>query len=227
MTNHDHIKDSIESAAKAAVENGKDIQNEVRDIVLDALAEHHLDRENVDRVVKSVLEGATSGIGENNKSFNKALENTIDGLREGMLKAVEASRLAIEEAQGRVDEFSERDIKRAIDDMKGLEALFRQSVADFSKEGYSTARDTMADLATHAERTSAAIGKSVSDALETLQGQMKSAERPGLNDLTKVTIAGAANIASIASGILAGIADSLNAKNPDSEANGDEADKKT
>ena len=224
MTHHDHIKDSIERAAKAAVENGKDIQNEVRDIVLDALAEHHLDRENVDRVVKSVLEGATSGIGEHNKSFNKAIENTVDGLREGMLKAVEASQLAIEEAQGRVDEFSERDIKRAIDDMKGLEAIFRQAVTDFSKAGYSTARDTMADLATHTERTSVAIGKSVSDALEAMQGQMKSADRPGLDDLTKVTIAGASNIASIASGILAGIADSLNSKRPDSDR--DETGKK-
>jgi len=226
MTKNDQLKESIEDAAKAAVKDGKDIQNEVRDIVIDALAEHHLDRENVDRVVKAVLEGVTSGIGEDHKTLNKAIENTLDGLREGMLKAVEASRLAIEEAQGRADEFSEKDIKRAMDDLKGLEALFMQAATDFSKAGIAATRGTFEDLATHAERTGIAIGKSVSEALETMQGKVTSAKRPGLDDLTKVTLAGAANIASIASGILAGIADSLNSEKPNSDTDGDEAGKK-
>jgi len=226
MTDNDQIKGSIESATKAAIKNGKDIQFEVRDIVIDALAEHHLDRENVSRVVKAVLGGATGSLDENSKAPNSTIANTVEGLQEGMLKAVEASQLAIEEAQGRVDEFSERDIKRAIDDLKGLEALFMQAATDFTKAGFSTARGTFKDLATHAERTGIAIGKSVSEALETMQGQAKRVERPGMDDLTKATIAGAANIASIASGFLAGIADSLNSEKPNSDADGDEPNKK-
>lgn len=226
MTNNDHTKDRIEKATKAAIETGTNIQNEVRNIVVDALAEHHLDREAVDRVVKAVLEGTAKGSDENAKSFKKVIENASAGLREGMLKAVEASRLAIEEAQGRVDVFSERDIKRAIDDLKGLEAIFSQSAIDFTKAGAATARGAVADLATHAERTSAIIGKSVSDALEIMQRQMKDVERPGLNDLTKATVAGAANIASITSGFLAGIADTLNSEKPESDVDENETGKK-
>ena len=226
MAEENNVSGKTREMSRAAVESNRNIRNEVRDIVVGTLVERHLDTDNVKRVIEAVLEGAMEGAPEGETELLEALKETVDGLDEGLAKAAEASKLAIEEASSRVDEFSENDIKRALNDLNDLEGLFTEAVADFAKAGKATTKGALNDLVTHTGRTGTATGKSVADALGALQGPLSRTEHLRLSDVEKATRAGVATIASIASGILDGIADSIrHEKKPDTESEG-EADKK-
>ncbi len=110
--------------------------------------------------------------------------------------------------------------------MKSLESLFTEAITDFAKAGKATTKGALDDLVTHTGRTGTATGKSVADALGALQGPLSRTDHIRLSDVEKAARAGVATIASIASGILDGIADSIrHEKKPDAESEG-EADKK-
>lgn len=202
---------------RAAVERGDRIREDVRTIVVEALGEHHLDKGNIERTVAAVMEGAIEGAPEGSRELADTMKKTIKGLDEALAKAAEASKLAIEEAVGRAEEFSEQDLKRALDDLNGLEELFLETLGDLAKAGQATAGSVLDDLVKHAERTGTQIGKSVARALRDLQGALSRAERPHLSDMEKAARTGAASVASIASGILAGLADNLAPSERDAE----------
>lgn len=226
MTNEVNVTETTREMSREAVESNRSVRNEVRDIVVGALVEHHLDTDNVKRVIDAVLEGAMEGAPKGEKELLDALKSTVDGLDEGLAKAAEASKLAIEEASGRMNEFSENDIKRAIDDLKGLDGLFTDALKDFTSASEAATKGTMSDLMTHTGRTGTATGRSVADALGALQGSLSKVEWASLSDVEKATRAGVATIASIASGILDGIADSIrHEKKPDAESGDETAEK--
>jgi len=226
MTNENNVTEATREMSREAVESNRSIRNEVRDIVVGALVEHHLDTDNVKRVIDAVLEGAKEGAPEGEADLLNAFKETVDGLDEGLSKAAKASQLAIEEASSRVDEFSENDIQRAVDDLKGLEGLFTDAIRDFASASKTATKDTMSSLVTHAGRTGTATGQSVADALGALQGPLSHADKLSLSDVEKATRAGVATIASIASGILDGLADSMrHEKKPEPESEGDVTEK--
>lgn len=204
-----HKDQKTKDEVKLAVGHSDNIRENVRNIVIEALGEHHLDRENVKKTMKAVLEGAIEGAPEGSKELASAMKKTVEGLDEAMANAAQASRLAIEEATSRVDEFSDLDLKRAIDDLRGLEELFLETLGDLAKAGHKTAGSALHDIITHAKRGNTKIGKSVSESLQALHSPLSRAERPHLKDVEKVARTGAASLAAIASGILAGMADSL------------------
>lgn len=212
MTNNDQTGMNAERTreeVRAAVERGDKVREDVRDIVIEALGEHHLDKKNVERTIATVVEGTVAGTHKDSKELAETMRKTIGGLDEAMAKAAQASKLAIEEATGRVEEFSEQDLKQAVDDLKDLEKLFLGTLSDLAKAGHATAGSALHELVTHSERTGTEIGKSVNEALQSLHGPLSRAERPHLSDVGKAARTGAASLASVASGILAGIADSL------------------
>jgi len=212
MSNDNEIGISAEKTKediRKAVELNDDIRSEVRNIVATALGENHLERKNVERTIGAVLDGAIEGSPEGSKELAEVVKKTVAGLDDALAKAASASKLAIEEVGGRVDDFSEQDMKRAIDDLKGLEALFIQTLGDLAKAGHGTAGSILHDLASHAERSGTEIGRSAKEALDALHGALSKTERPHLSDVEKVARTGAASLASVASGILAGLADSL------------------
>ena len=223
MTTESQKLDKARAQSRSAAENGKDIHNEVRAIVIDALVEHQLDKDSVKRVIEAVFEGVTEGAPKSTKDLKDIMMEAADGLDEGLSTAAEASKLAIEEATGRIDEFSEKDVKQAWEDLKDLEGLFVSGLKDLAKAGTSATKGMLGDMVTHIERTGTATGKTVSDALETLGKSTAKVHRPSIADIEKASRASVATIASIAAGFLEGIADSARHEKPPAD---DEADKK-
>ena len=213
MTTNDQEIDKTRELSRSAVEGDRDIRGDVRDIVVDALVKHHVDKYNLKRVIDAVFDCALEGAPQSSKDVKDIMMETADGLDKGLSTAAEASKLAIEEAAGRIDEFSDKDIQRAVDDLKDLEDMFISSIKDLAKASQSATKGMFGDLAKHTERTGTATGRSVSDALETL-GSMSKVKTPGFADVEKATRTGVATIASIASGILEGIADSARYEKP-------------
>ena len=220
MTDKDktQINETKTRAAIAdAIEQGGDVRSKVRNIVVETLKEGHLDANSLKQLVQMVIKSAHESSSENAKQAIETLQQTVNGLDDALSKAAEASKLAIEEAAGRADDFSRTDVKRAMNDLEGLEALFLDTLSEFADAGQDTAHQVVSDLASHARNSGTAVGRTAAETLAGLQYAMSRSPGTGLEDITNTLRIGGATIASIASGMLAGLADTLQPEKNKSE----------
>lgn len=203
--------EEIHDSAQQAVEQEQevDIREKVRDITLNALTQRKLDAESIKAVVGAVAEGSRIGAVSHGERMGEALKEAISGLDDALTKAAEATKLAIEEAAGRAGDFSQQELKRSISDLGELEKIFLDTLTDIAKNGTDRAAEILGDLATHARNSGTAVGEQVVTALADLQRFVQQTGKAGLEAGVETARTTGAQIVQIASGILAGIADSL------------------
>lgn len=202
MTNHTH---KVEQNVHEALESGQDIYEKVRDITLKALTQHELDQENIKEVVQAVGRGIGSGINSQNQVNQKVFKQSAEALDDALGTTAEATKLAFEEATAKINEFSEQDMKKAREDLKSLEAMFLETMADVARESSDVVSDIVRDFITHAQNNGTAVGKQTQRVLDAL-GNLKQFSE---NSVVNTTVETSSKLAKIGSGILAGIAESL------------------
>jgi len=196
--------DNTRQAVKSAVASGEDIYTKIHDITLKALTEQELDLENIQNVAQAVGKGISEGIGHQAQA-KEILRESANALDDALAKAAEASKLAIEEAASRADEFSHEDLKQATENLRSLEELFLETMQEIVKNSNDVVVNTAQDLIAHVRQSGSAVGEQVLHGLQALQ------KLPELGKNAALTSAGAtaSTLAAIGSGILAGIADGL------------------
>lgn len=208
--------DNAEQAVKTAVAAGEDIYSQIHDITLKALTEQELDLGNIKKVAQAVGKGISEGIG-NQVRTKEIIQESASALDDALAKAAEASKLAIEEAASRVDEFSHEDLRQAAENLKSLEELFIDTMQEIAKNGNEVVVTTTQDLITHVRQSGSAVGEQGLQSLQKLPQLGKNAA------LTSAS-ATASALATIGSGILAGIADGLQGRGGEkSQANAAES----
>jgi hypothetical protein len=136
----------------------------------------------------------------------EAIKQTLQDVLTG------ASKLAIEEASSNLQDFSDHDLKRALTDLQDLESLFLDTLSDVANKGQETTKATLTRLLEHLQNSGSSVGDSVTKILSALHHDLSKGGR-----LEKIQAAEMAKTASVsfirmASGMLAGIADSLENK---------------
>ncbi len=199
----------LEASVREAVAQGEDIRETVRRLTVEALSEGRLDSEEVRRVVESVLKGAGSGIEKHGSRARQALEEVLRGLEDGLVKAAEASKLALEEAAGRAQEFTEQDVKLALEQLQNLERVYLDTLTEVAKRGSEQFRQILDDLARHARNSGTAIGEYLAEVMEDLPHKLQEAGEWGLKAVGEGARTAGAQLAAITSGFLAGLAEAL------------------
>jgi len=196
-----------QTAARDSVIRGNDIHNEVRQIVVDALKEGRMEPEHIKEVLQAVVNGAFEGATDKEPETKKVLEQTVAGIDDALSQVAHASSLAIEEAASKVEEFTEHDLKRALTDLNDLEKLFLDTLNDVAKGGQEVTSNTISNIVHHLQQSSTSVGRTVSETSSHLSDFLSSkGKNIHLADVAKTT---GASVARVASGLLAGIADSL------------------
>lgn len=205
-------KQSTKNAARDAVTQNKDIQNEIRQIVVQAIREGDLQPDSIKQTLNDILEGALEAMNAKSSIDKESLKQVIDGMDLGLSQVAEASKLAIEEASGNIKDFTNHDLKRALNDLKDLEILFFDTLSDAAQKGTDSAHETIKELLRHAKNTGSSVGNAVEEILSGLHRAFSQSGR--LNNIEAANIAksGGATMARIVSGFLAGIADTLEGK---------------
>ena len=199
----------VEQTVREALESGEEIYQKVRTITLKALIEHELDQENIKEVVQAVGRGISSGINSQNQMAQQAFKQSAEAVDDALVSTAEATKLAMEEAATKIHEFSEHDMKKSVEDLKSLEALFLETMTDVARESSDVISDTVRDFIAHAQNNGTAVGKKTHTALD----GMSNLTQLGGNVVVTTTVETASNLARIGSGILAGIAESLQPDN--------------
>ncbi|HFC53325.1 MAG TPA: hypothetical protein ENJ43_02705 [Gammaproteobacteria bacterium] len=205
VENRENGLDELRDTVRRSVEEKRDIQAEVREITLKALGERELDRNRIRAVAEAVMQGAGEALERESEQLKRGLGEAAAGLEEALIKAADALRLAIEEAAGRVNEFSTGDLKRSLDDLDNLEAVFLEALQRAAKGGGEMVRTIMGEMASHARNSGTSVGQHVARNMEQLHNRMRE-----LGTETAGAGEEAANrIGQVARGILAGVAGTL------------------
>ncbi len=199
----------VEQTVREALESGQDIYQQVRAITLKALTEHELDQENIKAVVQAVGRGISSGMNSQNQMTKQAFRQSAEALDDALVNTAEATKLAMEEAASKVHEFSEHDIKKAQEDLQSLETLFLETMADVAKGSGDVVAGIVRDFITHAQNNGTAVGKRTQTVFEALNNLRHLGGQTVVTSAVETT----SKLARIGSGILAGIAESLQSGN--------------
>lgn len=202
--------EGIEQQVRQAVEGETvDVRDSVRKITLKALSSGDLDKAELRRVMDAVVKGGLHGDAAAGKPGRQALREAMQGLDEALAAAAAATQLALQEAAGRGDEFSKHELKRVLDDLQGLEALFIDTLSQAADTTSGLAATTLRELAEHARHSGTAVGRQVRGTLTELSDSLLQAAKSQVKSGGQTLQAGGALLANLAAGFLAGIADRL------------------
>lgn len=204
MTEVDQQYD-IEDEIRAAVASGTDVHRHVKAITLKALTRRQLDIKNIQQVIEAVGKGINEGMANQGEHGKEVFMQAATALDDALAIAAEASKLAIEEAASRVNEYSQHDLNDAINDLQSMEGSFLDSLGKIAKSGNQVVAGIVGDFIAHAGQSGTAVGKQTLTAMDAMK------DLPGIskNILVSGTVIAASTLAQIGSGILLGIAESL------------------
>lgn len=202
MTETDQQQD-VTDAVREAVESGTDIHQRVKDITLKALTKGQLDMKNIKDVTEAVAKGIDEGITGQDEHAKGNFTRAVTALDDALAIATEASTLAIQEAADKVS--SQHDFKDAIKDIQSMEHLFIDTLEKVARGSTQVTADIVNDFIGHAHKSGTAVGRQTVTAVKAL-GNL-----PNLSAgvIISSAAATASTLAKIGSGILLGIAESL------------------
>ena len=204
------IERDVEAAVGADTEA---IAERVRAITLAALTEGRLDAQALRGVMNAVLEGAQKGAMPVDAERSAAFKEAMRGLDEAMASAAQATQLAIQEAIGRSAEFSREGLRQSFEPFSSLENDFIGALGEAARKTTGEARATLTELAEHMRHSGTAAGARVRDALAELARTSSSLAWSQLEGGMQTLRNQADLLASLAAGVLRGLADRLNPGN--------------
>jgi len=204
MTEIGH-QQAIKEAVGAAVESGTDVHQKIKAITLKALTSRQLDMDNIKSVTDAVGKGINDGMATHGEHAKEVFAQAATALDDALAIAAQASKLAIEEAASKVADYSQHDLNDAIKDLQDREGLFLDTLAKIAQGGNQVAADIVSDFIAHTGQSGTAVGKQTLQALEALKDLPQISKKIMVSSAVATT----STLAQIGSGILLGIAESL------------------
>lgn len=203
-TEDENLREDVKNVA-----DSDDVREKVRQVTLKALSERELDKDRIADIVKIVVEGITDGIGETSTNLKPQLKASMAGIDDALSKSAVAAKLASEEALGRAEQFAQNDIKKALEDFKGLEESFIDTINTVAKGSSSLVATALNEISDHLKHSGTQSGKEAADAVSSLSHTLLDAGKGTVNELANATQLASGQFTKIASGILSGMADAI------------------
>lgn len=206
----------LEVHVRQTVAEGHNVQQAVHRLTLEALSAHGLNLEAIRGIMQAVVRGAHEGIEPQwQKTANTALagqvriKEAVAGLDAALAQFAEASRLALEEAAGRAQNFSAQDLARTRAELEALEALFIETLHNATRSAKNFTAETLRELGEHAQRTRTAVGEQVEITLATFNRQMNSATQTQFASGVELARATSDILRQAIAGVLGGLAERI------------------
>lgn len=204
--------ESLKGAISESVQQDKDVRTRVRDTTLKALNSRTFDIKEIKRVVQSVTEGINLGLGKRSGEIKSALSEAMAGLDEALMKSAQATHLALRQITSQSKDFTDHELKDALDDLKLLEEAFLSTVSHVAEGASSKVKQEMTELITHARRAGTDTGSKVAEVVNEFGSRLKSSLDGSATTSKEAALEVSKRLATIASGILTGLADALHEK---------------
>ncbi len=193
-----------------AVAQGESLRTTVRDLTLRALQSRELSLSQIKSVVKNVTEGVNIGALQGNLDTDKAFGQALAGMDDALLKAVEASRIALSQITGD-REFRDSNLKKALAEIERIEDEFLDTVKKAAAGAGAQIKSQWAGVLADKAEAGTATGQQVMAMMEQYGDQVRAAARAQREAGFKAAHALAQNFHALASGVLIGMSEALNA----------------
>lgn len=216
-TPQDLSGEQIRQAASDTVRVGEDIHDRVRDITLLALQNHRFDRHGIREVVRGVTEGIALGAESSRVDMKQALSEALRGIDQALVKSAEAGAGALKQLAATGKDFSDSELKQSLANLKKLEDDFLATVSQVAEAASERVKPELRELIGNTRRTGTDTGKQLASVMTEFAHRFSVAS-------IDTTIAGleaasefGTRFAMLASGMLAGLAESLRERKTENE----------
>jgi hypothetical protein len=202
----------LKSLASQSIKQGSDVRAAVRNLTLKALQQRELTLDQIGKVLRSVTEGVTLGVSNRELKVEKTLSDTVAGMDDALLKAVEASNVALHRLTGEGYDFEDSNLKRALDELEKLEDQFLQSIAQATESASEKIKAPWARVLAQTRLSRTAAGLQVESTMRAYAKRAQEAMRTQRETGFKTAHLLTQNFAILASGILIGMSEGLGGK---------------
>jgi hypothetical protein len=199
--------------AEASTKQGEALRKAVSEATLRALQGRELTLDNIRKVVKNVAEAASAGIARNQApavDVEGLLGKALGGIDAALLQAVEANRKALEQFVSGGISLSEKPLKEALANVEKMEDVFFGAIAKAGQAAgplqgpWQGALDAM-------RSKGSATGAQAAQTVEQLMGQAQTMLRDSRASGMRAAQAMLDSYAALASGVLIGMSEGLQA----------------
>lgn len=207
--------DQTEEAASETVRQGTDIRARVQELTLLALQRQRFDRHGMRDVVRAVTEGVALGAEKSRTDMRLAVAEALKGLDQALRTSAEAGHTALKQLTASSKGFSDAEFKQALANMRKLEDDLLSTVGQVADAASERVQPGMRDALRTAQRTGTDTGKQVAAAMGDFTQKFSAASVDAA--IAGLEAAGefGARFAAVASGILGGLAEALQAPPPE------------
>jgi len=202
-------KEEIGEAVSAAMAREEDLRARVRGVVLQALSVRTWDAGEIREVARQAFSGVGQGLPQRGSQVAGAAREAVEGLDEAVGRAVYGLQMALEEAWAHGRQFTQTDMQSTVDDIQGLEEDLLSTLKENADRGQGATKEALAGLYEHLKRNGTDTGIQVRGLLETLGNRLAMAAHGTGSDLKAQGKEGTERLKAVASGVLRGLADSL------------------
>jgi len=159
--------ESVADTAEKIAAEGADVRERVRRLVLDT-AGGGVGLKTLRESASSILSGVSRAVRDAGQDESRTVLNeTVQGISDGFASAAQATKLAMQEAEGRGTQFTQDEVKRTADDLRTLEKMLVDLVSDTTGKLTGEARGQAGAVLEHARRAAESMRPSIESALET------------------------------------------------------------
>ncbi len=203
------VDEVLKKLAAQAVKQGEDLRAGVRDLTLRALQTRELSLGQIRQVLRSVTEGVNMGATKAKIEVEKPLADALAGMDDALLKAVQASEIALHQLTEHGVDFKDSKVKKALSDLEKLEDEFLKTVRESASAAGKPMRTQWAAVLDQIQPGGTGTGAQAESVIDSFTEQMRTAARHQREASLKATHLLTQNFATLASGVLIGMSEAL------------------
>jgi hypothetical protein len=204
--------DVLKKLASESARQGANLRTTVRGLTLKALERRELTLEQIRSVLENVTVGVTLGVVDREMNVEKALADALAGMDDALLNVVEATRVALDRLGSAGQDYEDSYLKQASRDLERYEDALLQSVAKSADSAGEKIGAQWAQVLQKKKLTGTGTGAKAAatarDFAKRAQMALRKQRETGFKTAHLLT----QNFATLASGILIGMSEALQAK---------------
>jgi hypothetical protein len=201
----------IRQFSEATAKQGDAVRQSVQEATLKALQGRELSLKSIKEVLKVVTQAVSAGAARNpaGEDVDALLSNAVAGMDAAVLKAVEASRRALEQLVEQGVGLQEKQLKKALTDIEKMEDTLFAAIHKAAGEATNGLQAPWAQALQGFRQEGSATGGAAANALQALTTQSQAALREGRALGQRGAQALLEHYAALASGVLIGMSGAM------------------
>jgi ElaB/YqjD/DUF883 family membrane-anchored ribosome-binding protein len=202
----------LKKLASESTRRGKSLRAAVRDLTVRALQRRELTLEQIRNVLENVTVGVTLGVVDREMNVERVLSDALSGMDDALLKAVEASRVALERLASSGQDYEDSYLRQALRDLEKFEDAMLQSVTKAADRAGGKFGAQWAKVLHQRRASGTGTGAKVAAVAQEYARRARTSLREQRETGFRAAHLMTQNFATLASGVLIGMSEALEAQ---------------